>query len=128
MFKTFMAVMFAAVLSLGCASTSVPPGPGTKTPAATVFQVKSNYAAALTAAVAYKRLPTCSETVKMPCKDVAIVAQLQKADNVAFAAIDAAETAVRSPAMSQDAMSKAVTVAQSALSALVAITGSLATR
>jgi hypothetical protein len=104
-----------ALAVAGCAST------GTTTPAQTVFAAKSAYAGVLTAAVAYESLPRCSETRPQPCSSPALVEQLRKADNTAAAALDAAETAVRTPAVGTDATSKAIQTANLALAALQAL-------
>jgi hypothetical protein len=89
-----------------------------------VFQTKSGYEVALTAAVAYKRLPPC-EKAAQPCSDKSVVAQLQKADKVAYDALRAAESAVRTPALGQGSANAAVTAARAALDAFVSITTSL---
>jgi hypothetical protein len=75
--------------------------------------------------VAYKRLPDCA-TAKLPCSDKAVVAQIQKADNVTAAALDAAESVVRSKSFGQNVLDSAITAANSALAAFVALTGGLA--
>jgi uncharacterized protein YcfL len=110
-------ILSIALAVAGCASTTT-----STTPAQTVFAAKSAYATALTAAVAYKRLPACSSTQPMPCSDAGVVQQLQRADNVAASALDAAESAVRTPAIGADARSKAIQTATVALQALQAIT------
>lgn len=113
-------VILAAVVALaGCASTA------SSTPAQTVFAAKSAYATALTAAVAYESLPRCAPAPRQPCSDAAVVAQLRKADNVAAAALDAAQAAVRTPVIGTDATSKAVQAASSALAALTSLVTSL---
>jgi hypothetical protein len=114
----FLAVALAASLA-GCAGVSP------ETPQQAVFSVKSGYATALTAAVAYKRLPACGEPKRLPCSDAKIVAQIQKADNVAAGALDAAETAVRTPGFGKDAVSSALAAARAALAALVSITATI---
>lgn len=116
----YLSLALAASLVAGCAST---PGgsASTDSPQRVVFAAKSGYATALTAAVAYKRLPGCAPTVPQPCSDAGIVAQLQKADNVAAASLDAAEAAVRTPQIGASAVDRAVATANAALSALTAI-------
>lgn len=112
-------IVLAALLLTACATP--------QSPQQSVFQAKSGYQVALTAAVAYKRLPVCSVPAKPPCSEKAIVAQLQRADNVTAAALDAAESAVRSPNFGQDVTKSAIAAAQSALNAFVAITSQLST-
>ena len=106
----------------GCAQVGIQ---GAATPAQGVFAAKQGYQAALTAAVAYRRLPDCARAAQ-PCSDKAVVAQLQRADNVTAAALDAAESAVRSPGFGRSVLDSALAAANSALSAFVAITGGLA--
>ena len=105
--RSIFVAAFAAALLAGCASTTStgsagavpPPLPALSSPDAqrAVFAAKSSYATALTAAVAYRRLPACTSTQRAPCSDAGVVAQLQRADTVAAMAMDAAEAAVRTP-------------------------------
>lgn len=113
--RAFLAGLALAALA-SCAST----GGGT-TPAQAVFAAKSAYAGVLTAAVVYESLPRCAASVPKPCSDPAVVAQLRKADTTASTALDAAEAAVRTPAIGADAASKAIQTANLALAALQAI-------
>lgn len=117
--RSLMAACLAVALA-GCASVSAP-----TTPEQAVFAAKSSYATALTAAVAYKRLPTCSDTVKMPCKETALLVQLQKADTVAAAALDAAESAARTPRVGATATQRALSAAQAALASLTTLVSQL---
>jgi hypothetical protein len=118
--RSLIALAFVAALA-GCGSTRSAPD----TPQQAVFAAKSAYATALTGAVAYKRLPQCSATAKLPCSEPVLVAQLQKADNVAAAALDAAEAAVRTPRVGDTAAAKAVQAAQASLAALTSLVASL---
>ena len=87
------------------------------TPAQRVFAATQVYEAALTAAVAYKRLPACSVQPRPPlCSDAGVVATLQKADNVAAEALKSAQTVVRAPA-SSPALATAVAWATEAANA-----------
>lgn len=117
--KARLMIAALAVALAGCASG--PPA----TPEAAVFAAKSSYEVALTAAVAYKRLPVCSATVKMPCSEPALVAQLQKADITASAALDAAETAARTPRVGTTATEKALDAARAALAAFSSLVATL---
>lgn len=129
----FRALILAAAFAIaGCAATTSgtsPPGTTTTVAGATaertVFAAKSAYAVALTAAVAYKRLPVCAATPTLPCSSPVIVAQLQKADNVAAGALDAAEAAVRTPSIGTTARDTAVGAATAALAALNALVATL---
>lgn len=110
-------LIVAALLLSACATP--------QSPQQAVFQAKSSYEVALTAAVAYRRLPACAVPVRQPCSDKAVVAQVQRADKVAFDALGAAESAVRTPGFGDSVISSAVTAAQAALNAFVSITSTL---
>ncbi len=113
-------LLAVAVLALaGCASTS------TLTPAQVVYAAKGAYATALSGAVAYESMPRCAPAVPKPCSDPELVAQIRKADNVAAAALDAAEAAVRTPAVGTTARDRAIQAAQAALAAFSALVASL---
>lgn len=118
-------IVLAVAFALASCSTAPPGTTGTTTPAQSVFAVKSAYAGALSVAVAYKRLPACAPSAPLLCSSPAIVSQLQKADNTAAAAIDAAEAAARTPIVGTTAAGKALSAAQAALAALVALTSNL---
>lgn len=99
-----------------------------QSPQQAVFEAKAGHAAALRTAVAYRELPRCNPA-PMPCHEPATLAQLQKADKVADAALDAAENVVRAPgSFGDNVVSSAVRTAQEALGALVAIVSQLRTR
>lgn len=133
MFKIRFATLALAAALAGCAgvtTTTSPTGTTTEVTAnanaqRTVFTAKSSYVALLKVAVAYKELRPCSATVTLPCSDPAIVAQIQKADNVASMAIDAAEAAVRTPQVGATAQDRAIATANSALAALSALVSNL---
>jgi len=83
-----------AVISLialaGC--TTAP-----QNPAQTVYAAHGTYTVALTAAVKYKALPPCGRPASPPlCSKPEVVAQLQKADDTAFLALQVAQKLVRS--------------------------------
>ena len=109
------------VMALVLSACSIMP----QSPAQTVYVAKIDHAAALIPAVAYKHLPACSDAVKPPCSDIAVVGQLQMADDVADGALDAAETAVRTPGFGKDVVRTAVAAANAAVAALVSITNTL---
>lgn len=119
--KSLLTGVLLAALSLGLAGCAGAP----QSPAQAVFQAKTSYSTALTAAVAYKRLPVCREPAVQPCSDPKIVAQLQKADNVAAGALDAAEAAVRTPGFGSNVLTTAAAAASSALQAFLAVTATL---
>jgi hypothetical protein len=111
--------MLIAVIALAIAGCATP-----QSSQQSVFQAKTAYAVALTTAVAYKRLPDCA-TRPQPCSDKAVVAQLQKADTVAATALDAAETAVRTPGFGESVIRSSVTAARAGLDAFLSIVNTL---
>jgi len=114
-----MLVIYMFVAIAGCAITG-------GTPQQSVYAIKSEYQLALSAAVAYKGLPSCA-TVGHPlvCSDAVVVAKIQQADSVAGPAIQQAENAVRDPSFDASTTSKILVAAQAALNALTAITAQL---
>ena len=120
--RKILAVLILATLSFaGCAGNI---GLFTS-PQAAVFAAKGGYEIALTATVAYRNLPGCSATVKLPCSDPAIVAQLQRAQPAVRASLDAAEEATRNPKFGGDVANTAAVSAQAALKAFTAIVATL---
>lgn len=115
--RNFVSILALAVLLSACVA-------GLTRPDQRVFQAKTDYAVALTVAVAYRRLPPCPTATQI-CSDKAVVAQLQKADRVASAALDAAETVVRTPGFGASSIDGAITAANAALAAMVSITSTL---
>lgn len=116
--RYFLAALVAVILA---ACATVQP----QTPAQAVYQVKSNYAAALEVAVAYTRLPRCTEPVTVPiCSRYDVIVRLQQADRAAAPALDAAEKVVRAPDAGANPQT-AILAAQQAVAALTAITSTL---
>ncbi len=107
---------FVLTLVSACASVTA-----TLDPQQAVFAAKQSYAVALTAAVAYKRLPPCPTATKV-CKDAKVIAQLQKIDDASAALLDGAETTVRSGGGN---VQMAITAAQQAVAAFTSITATL---
>lgn len=126
--RVLLAVVFAAIALVGCASNEPDTGPSVSiTPEQAVFALKSSYAVALTAAVAYKRLPSCGTPPVgvPPCSDPAVVKKLQQADDIASSALNGAEAIVRTPSASLADKSKALQAAQTAITVLTALTNAL---
>lgn len=105
----WIAIAGAAVALAGC---SAGPSPSTVSPETTVFQAKLGYSAALGIAVRYNALPRCAPAAPVVCSDQSVVLQLRKADAVAGAALDAAESTVRMPGVNS---SLALAAAKSAV-------------
>lgn len=116
--RLILSIFMLCAAALGACATP------SDTPQQVVFAAKEGYATALTAAVAYKHLPVCTDAVKAPCSKPEIVRQLQKADTVASGALDAAETAVRTPGFGTNLVSSAIAAASAAVGAFTSILGS----
>ncbi len=111
--------VFVLTLVASCASVTA-----TLDPQQAVFAAKQSYAVALTAAVAYKRLPHCPTATKI-CSEPKVVAQLQKIDDASAALLDGAEVTVRSGGGN---VQMAITAAQQAVAAFTTITSTLQVR
>lgn len=98
-----------------------------KSPAQAVYQAQGSYASALTVAVAYKQLPRCAPLAPVICSEPAIVSKLQVADDVAFSALSSAQAIAREPGAGLSAQT-AITAAEAAVSAFLAITSGLQIR
>jgi len=113
-----LVVLFIASFA-GCATTG-------GTPQQSIYAIKSEYQIALTAAVAYKGLPSCDIAGHpLVCSDATVVAKLKQADSVAGPSINAAEAAVRDPTFDKSTANMVLLSAQQALNILVAITAQL---
>lgn len=112
--------LFAGLIFALLAACSTTP----QSPAQAVYAVQGNYAAALTIAVAYKSLPDCAATTAVLCKKADIVGKLQKADDAAYPALQAAQNIVRQPNAGANAQT-AIFAAEQAVSALTSITSTL---
>lgn len=117
----FIAALFLTLVLAACA------GGTPTTPAQSVYAIHGNYAAALTIAVAYKKLPSCDTAATLLCAKSSIVKQLQDADDIAYPALQAAEATVRSPGAGAN-LQTVVVGAQAAVDALTAITAKLQTK
>lgn len=107
-----------ALGGLGCATAP-------QTPAQSVYQVQGSYAAALQIAVTYKQLPNCAQPAHpVLCSDAKVVGQLQRADDVAYAALTSAQNIVRTPGAGANVQT-AIVAAQQAAAAFASITATL---
>ncbi len=107
----------AAIFLAGC---TVKP----ETPAQDVYLAESDYAAALKVELAYSNLPRCGSGPKI-CSKVSIIKTLQKSDDVAWAAIQQAQIAVRDPNYGDSAAKTAILSATALTNAFVSITNTL---
>lgn len=118
MIRSILATLALALALAGCgvaqtATRTFDPAGAQKA----VFALKSGYAAGLRLAVAYNERPRCGQpTSPKLCSDAAVVAQMRKADNATFAAIDTAETAART-LKDSTVLGTAITAAQASLDA-----------
>ncbi len=92
------------------------------TPKQTVFEIETGYKDALQVAATYDSLPSCTLKTTVICSDTAVAKKIKAAKDVAQAAIDNAEAAVRDPMFDASQVSALVTAAKYAEEALVAIT------
>ena len=98
-----------------------------QSPAQTVFALEAGYDAALNIAIAYATLPRCAPAGPVLCSDAAIVRQANAVAQQAWAALRAAEAAVRTAAPNRSRIVQAIAAAQAALAAFRAITDHLPT-
>jgi hypothetical protein len=118
----YLSAFFIAVLSLvGCLSAVTEQ----TTPQAQVYQIKAAYATALDALIAYDSLPAC-EAAATPkgslCSSATGTQKVRAAKDGAKTAIDAAESAVRSPSAGSDSkVTVYLTAAQASVQALVTL-------
>lgn len=94
-----------------------------QSPAQALYEVESNYAAALSVAVAYKHLPVCPAAVL--CHKPEVITQVLAADAKAAIALDAAQVAVRTPGFGSDRVQTAIAAASAAMSVLTSLTSTL---
>lgn len=114
-----------AILAFAVAACTTTP----TTPAQSVYAATGTYVAALDLAVKYKQLPSCGSPTATPlCSDGAVVAKVQKADDVAYAALSQAQVAVRTTGFGTDRVSTAITAANAAIAAFSSITATLGVR
>lgn len=114
---------FLAIVMLVALAACVSP----KSPAQAVYQVKGDYAAALSVETHYDNLPTCGTLASTPllCKNLATAKMVRQVDDTAYDAIEAAETAVRTPGYGTDKVTTALATATSAVAAFTNIVATL---
>lgn len=119
-FASVKMLVLAAITALLVACAVTP-----QTPAQAVYATQGAYASALTIAVAYKQLPDCARpTAPKLCSDRAVVTKLQDADDKAYAALQTAQTLVRSPNAGFN-LQTAIAAANAAVGLLTQITANL---
>lgn len=90
-----------------------------QTPQQAVYEAKSSYVAT------GKTVLACAAISGSPCASDTGKAAIKKADTAAFATIDAAETTVRTPGVTDSAISFAVAAVTNAVKAFVEIVSAL---
>jgi len=117
--KLLFSIILAVATLTGCAAAP-------QNAAQAVYVAHGTYTGALTAAVAYKRLPACGKPTSPPlCSKPEVVGQLQKADDVAFTALQVAQRIVRSPDSGPGAIQTAIFNANQAVQAFASIAKTL---
>lgn len=91
-----------------------------------MYAAHGTYTVALTAAVKYKQLPACTAPAAPPlCAKPEVVAQLQRADDVAYSALSAAQKIVRSSSEGASTIQTAIFNANQAVNAFASIAKTL---
>lgn len=118
--KKLIAVAILAAAWLGGCATAP------QNPAQAVYAAHGTYTVALTAAVKYKQLPPCAQpAAPVLCAKPEVVRQLQQADDVAYAALSAAQKMVRNHNEGAGPIQTAVFNATQAVNAFANITKTL---
>jgi len=111
--------IFIGAFLAGCATAP-------QNAAQAVYAAHGTYTVALTAAVNYKRLPPCgTPTSPALCSKREVVAQLQRADDVAFTALQAAQRIIRSSDSGPSTIETALFNANQAVQAFASIAKTL---
>ncbi len=106
------------ILIMGCAKP--------ETPAQSIYLVESDYAAALRVELAYSGLPRCGKpNSPILCSDVNIIKKVQKSDDIAWFAIQDAQSAVRTQGYGNSATVTIVASATALTKAFSDITATL---
>lgn len=110
---------FLAILALTACTTP-------KTPSQAVYLAEGDFAAAVRIELAYDSLPRCTtpKATKI-CSDITIMRKVRKADDVAWAALQAAQAAVQTPGFGDNNIATAVASATALTTAFINITDTL---
>ena len=114
-----------ALIALASALAACAARPAPQSPAQAVYAVEGDYAAALAVAVQYRALPQCSASTTAMCSTPEMLAQVEKGDAAAWAAIEAAQNSVRTPGASSNDETAALAAAQQAAAAFQQIAATL---
>lgn len=99
-----------------------------ETPQQAVYLAESQYSAALRVELAYSNLPRCNKTTSKLCSDAVVIKKARKADDIAWLALQEAETAVRTQGYGKSSITTAVASAKALVGAFVSITSNLKTK
>lgn len=112
-------IALAALLYLAACTTP-------ESPAQAVYLAESDYAAALRIELAYSELPRCGKPSSPTlCSEVSVIRKVQKADDLAWIAIQEAQGAVRTKGFSESRIKAAAASAVGLTKAFVRITNEL---
>src|SRR5450759_1776941 len=116
---------FVVLIGFGCGTTPTTwPILDNAAAQRAVLAAEGDYKIALIAANTYVNLPLCTRS-KPRGATLSWVRQIQAARSAARAALDAAESAVRTPGFGADVMNSAVTAGTAALQAFISITNTI---
>lgn len=122
--KLLTSTILAIAMAIGAFAAGCATAP--QNPAQAVYAAHGTYTVALTAAVKYKQLPPCgAPTSPALCSKREVVAQLQKADDVAFTALQAAQRIIRSADSGPGTIQTAIFNANQAVQAFASIAKTL---
>lgn len=117
-------LIFSAALLLTACGSTLPPTP--QTPAQAVYLAEGDFTAALSVATKYKVLPDCAvPSAPVLCSKTAVVTDVQKAANTAWALLQSAQATVTDPQFKGTMTDQAVVSAQNAVGALKTIISTL---
>jgi len=102
-------IAISLVAVVGCAAGGLTPEQrAALTPQARMYEIADHYALAQAATLRYLRQPTCTETLVVGCKDLAMVNLLADADQHANTLITTGVAAVRASTVACDANTASV--------------------
>ncbi len=109
------------LLLMACTDSPAVPN----TPAQIVFQLQSDYNAAVAVETAYDKLPDCAKTAIVLCADSSVKKSVRKYDDKAWAAIQNAQIAVRLGGAIGSSIDDAIANAKLVVSSFIGVTQTL---
>jgi hypothetical protein len=119
----FTAFALLGFLALGACASTIAASTGTPTPAMRVYAAETDYYAVAGVVQAYVKLPACDTAagVGVPCKMTAVASQLRKAHDAVMAAFASAQTVARTPGVTDNQVTLALTATTNAVAAVTKI-------